>query len=76
MSLEALAAKGEAKLTRKQQQMVNSWNSARNRMIDHYRAFGAGPTRTANYTSGIQQANYPGSNPTKWRENWLAKMRE
>jgi len=76
MSLEALAAKGEAKLARKQQQMVNSWNSARNRMIDHYRAFGAGPTRTANYTSGIQQANYPGSNPTKWRENWLAKMRE
>ena len=76
MSLEAMASKGEAKLTRKQQQMINSWNAARGRMTDHYRAAGFGSTRTTNYTSGIQQANYPGSNPTKWRENWLAKMRE
>jgi len=76
MSIESAASKGEAKLTRKQQQMVNSWNAARDRMIAHYRAFGFGPTRTANYQAGIQSASYPGSNPTKWRENWVPKMRE
>ena len=76
MSLETAANKGVGKLTRKQQQMINSWNAARSRMIDHYRAFGFGPTRVANYQAGIQSASYPGSNPTKWRENWIAKMKE
>jgi len=73
---ETAAEDGAKKLTLKLDQMANSWAKAKTRMIDHYRSFGFGPTRTANYESAINSATYRKPNVQKWRENWLAKMSE
>lgn len=72
MGIPAMAAKGAAKLSRKQSSMVASWNAAKGRAEANYRAVGFGPTRTSNYAAGLAAATFPGSNPAKWTTNWSA----
>ena len=74
--METAASKGADKLAKKLDQMANSWNSAKPRMIAHYESFGFGPTRTANYRNAINSATYRKPDIQKWRENWIAKMKE
>lgn len=74
-SLETMASKGYEKLTRKADVMKTAWNAAKTRMKSHYEALPFGPTRTSNYKSEIDAAEIR-FDPEKWRENWLAKMRE
>ena len=76
MGLDAMAAKGAAKLQRKAQQMATSYAAAKGRATTNYAAVGFGPTRTAAYQAGIQAATFRAPDPTKWSTNWLAKMRE
>lgn len=75
-TLEEMASKGEQKLRNKAGSMATSWNAAKSRMASNYSAAGFGPTRNSNYQSGISNATYRTPDPTKWRTNWLAKMRE
>jgi len=70
-----MANKGYQKLVRKAQQMANSWNAAKTRMIQHYSALPFGATRKANYQAAIQAATIR-FDPDKWRRNWVAKMSE
>lgn len=74
--LNAMAAKGAAKLLRKAATMTSSYNAAKTRMKAHFAAVGFGPTRTTAYTTGVDAATYKAPDTTKWSENWLAKMRE
>ncbi len=76
MSLEAMAQKGAAKLSRKAAQMASSYSASKTRAASNYSAVGFGPTRTAAYTAGINAAQYVAPDPNKWSTNWLAKMRE
>ena len=70
------ATKGSAKLSRKAGQMAASYNAAKGRMVQGYQAAGFGPTRTQNYSSGINAAQYKAPDPAKWSRNWSAKMAE
>ncbi|MEM2447858.1 MAG: hypothetical protein QXT14_02770 [Candidatus Bathyarchaeia archaeon] len=83
MPVEDLAAKGESKLRRKVPTMKKSYRAARDRAVSHFRAVGFGPTRTSNYEGAwaTMPDNYDrivGTDIyfTKWRENWISKMRE
>ncbi len=76
MAIPQDAAKGVAKLQRKASQMAASYNAAKSRMVAGYQAAGFGPTRTANYQSGIQAATYVAPDAQKWSRNWSAKMAE
>lgn len=76
MPIEDMAARGQAKLQRKAGSMATSWNAAKGRMTAGYSGAGFGPTRTANYTAGINAAQYRAPDPNKWATNWAAKMRE
>ena len=76
MGLEAMAAKGQAKLARKAAQMASSYAASKGRATANYSAVGFGPTRTAAYQAGIQAAQFRAPDPSKWATNWLAKMRE
>jgi hypothetical protein len=76
MSLEAMAAKGQAKLARKAGQMATSYSASKGRASQNFSAVGFGPARTAAYRAGIEAATYRAPDPVKWAANWLAKMRE
>lgn len=73
--IASMAAKGAAKLGRKASSMASSYNAAKSRMKSHFAGL-FGPTRTANYNAGVDAATYHAPDPTKWSENWQAKMRE
>ena len=75
-TLEEMAAKGSAKLGRKASSMASSYNASKSRAVSNFRNVGFGPTRTANYESGVNAATYRAPDPNKWQTNWLAKMRE
>lgn len=74
--MEEMASKGAEKLSRKASSMASSYDASKARAKDHYQKVGFGPTRTANYSAGIDAAQYHAPDPSKWRDNWLAKMRE
>lgn len=74
--LAPMAAKGEAKLRRKADQMASSYNAAKSRAITNFSAVGFGPARTSAYQAGINAATYRAPDPGKWSRNWQAKMRE
>lgn len=76
MAIADAAAKGQQKLQRKAGQMANGYNAAKGRMVAGFQAAGFGPTRTANYQSGVQAATYVPPDPNKWARNWSAKMAE
>ena len=75
-SIEEMAAKGSAKLSRKAAQMAAGYNAAKGRAVANFRAVGFGPTRSAAYESGVAAATYRAPDPAKWATNWAAKMRE
>ncbi len=75
-TIEEMASKGQAKLSRKASQMANSYNASKGRAAQNYSAVGFGPARTAAYQAGIQAAQYRAPDPNKWATNWAAKMRE
>ena len=75
-SLEEMASKGAEKLTRKADIMKRNYDAAKSRLKAHYGAVCFGPTRTANYNSAIDAAAYRTPDVTKWRENWIAAMRQ
>lgn len=74
--LAGMASKGEAKLRRKANSMAASYEAAKGRAVENFSAVGFGPTRTANYREGVNAATYRAPDPSKWRRNWEAKMRE
>jgi hypothetical protein len=76
MPIPDMAAKGQAKLQRKAQQMTASYNAAKGRMVAGYQGAGFGPTRTQAYQAGVQAAQYRTPDPAKWARNWSAKMAE
>lgn len=75
-TMEEMAAKGSAKLTRKASQMASSYNASKTRAKTAFGAVGFGPARTAAYGAGIDAATYVAPDPARWSANWLAKMRE
>jgi len=75
MGIPDMAAKGRAKLDRKAARMSTSWNAAKPRMKSGYAAVGFGPTRQANYSSGIDAATHK-VDAAKWERNWSLKMAE
>ncbi len=75
-TIDEMATKGAAKLTRKAESMARSYEGAKARAVTNFSAVGFGPTRTANYQSGIAAATYRAPDPAKWRRNWAAKMAE
>jgi len=75
-SLQEMASKGQGKLARKATSMASSYEASKSRAVTNFSAVGFGPTRTANYQSGVQAATYTAPDPAKWARNWLAKMQE
>lgn len=82
VDLSTLASKGEKKLKRKLETMKKSYANAKDRAIKHFEDVGFGPTRVSNYRSAWSDmptdynANMTEEKITKWRENWIAKMKE
>ncbi|GAI92756.1 unnamed protein product [marine sediment metagenome] len=75
-TIAEMAAKGTDKLRRKAATMASSYEAAKSRAITNYSAVGFGPTRVANYRSGVEAARYIAPDPDKWSRNWTAKMAE
>jgi len=75
-TISEMAAKGSDKLRRKASTMASSYEAAKGRAVTNYAAVGFGPTRTANYRSGVDAARYIPPDPDKWSRNWTAKMAE
>lgn len=75
MAIGEMAARGAAKMSRKAAQMSASWNAAKGRMTAGYQAVGFGPTRTSNYSAGINAATHR-VDVAKWQRNWSQKMAE
>jgi hypothetical protein len=82
MSLEDLGAKGARKYGAKISGMVSSYRAAASRAQTNYGKTPFGPTRKSNYNAAwaYMSDNYativkPGLE-SKWKENWIAKMRE
>jgi len=71
-----MAAKGADKLRRKAGTMATSYNAAKGRAKTEYAAAGFGPTRVANYGTGIDAATYRAPDPDRWSRRWSAKMAE
>ena len=76
LSLDQMAAKGQAKLAAKASSMAASWNAAKGRMSSGYAACPFGPTRKSNFQAGINAATYHAPDAGKWAANWRAKMSE
>lgn len=82
MALEDLASKGVRKYKAKVSQMESSYAASEGRAKSNYDEVGFGPTVTGNYKSAwdFMVDNYRTAvdvgKADKWRENWLAKMRE
>lgn len=74
-TLAEMVAAGKAKLDRKAAAMTASWNAAKPRMKTGYGNTPFGPTRKANYGTGIDAATHRTDND-KWAKNWQAKMAE
>ena len=74
-TIEEMVAAGKAKLTRKAERMVTSWNGAKARMKTGYGLTPFGPTRKANYNAGIDAASHR-VDVEKWGTNWAGKMKE
>lgn len=74
-TLEEMTSVGAEKLRRKAASITRSWEAAKGRMKTGYGATPFGPTRKANYNSGIDAATHR-TDPEKWARNWPAKMRE
>ncbi len=70
-----MVAAGRAKLTRKAAGMKTSWEAARPRMKTGYDLTPFGPTRKANYKSGVDAGVFR-VDVDKWARNFDAKMRE
>jgi len=75
-TIAEMASKGADKLRRKASTMASSYEAAKGRAVTNFAAVGFGPTRTANYRSGIDAARYIAPDPDKWSRNWTAKMAE
>lgn len=75
-TIAEMASKGADKLRRKAGTMASSYEAAKGRAVTNFAAVGFGPTRTANYRSGIDAARYIAPDPDKWSRNWTAKMQE
>ena len=75
-SIDEMANKGAAKLTRKASTMAASYDASKARAKSNFANVGFGPNRTAAYGAGIDAAVYRAPDPNKWKTNWLAKMRE
>lgn len=71
---EDKADKGVRKLTDKKEYMIKHWDAAKERMKKNYEKVGFGPDTTAAYKKAIDDAKYAGSDPEKWKTNWIAKV--
>jgi hypothetical protein len=74
-TLSEMAAAGKAKMSRKAAAMSSSWSAAKSRMKTGYGATPFGPTRKANYNSGVD-AGVHRVDVDKWERAWVAKMSE
>jgi len=74
-TLAEMVAAGKAKLVRKAPSMKTSWDAARPRMKTGYDRTPFGPTRKANYKTGVDAGVFR-VDPDKWAINWAAKMAE
>lgn len=70
-----MASTGAAKMRRKAAAMSSSWAAAKARMKTGYGGMPFGPTRKANYNSGIDAGTHR-VDVEKWERNWRAKMAE
>jgi len=75
-SLDEMVSQGKGKLARKAGSMKASYEAARGRMKTGYAATPFGPTRKANYNSGVDGGTYRAPDAEKWARNWKAKMAE
>lgn len=73
-TLDQMAAQGQAKLQRKAAAMAAAYNGAKNRMKEHFGLTPFSGTMKTNYNAGVDDAVYHAPDPTKWRDNWIAKV--
>jgi len=70
-----MVAAGKKKLARKEASMKISYDAAKTRMKAGYDLTPFGPTRKANYKTGVDAAVFR-VDTEKWARNWKAKMSE
>lgn len=74
-TLAQMVAAGKAKMARKEATMKTSWEAAKTRMKAGYDLTPFGPTRKANYKTGIDAGVFR-VDTDKWARNFKAKMAE
>lgn len=74
-TLAEMVSAGKAKMERKAPGMSASWAAAKGRMKTGYGLTPFGPTRKANYGTGVDAATHR-VDADKWARNWALKMAE
>ena len=72
-TIDAMASRGKAKMTRKAARMADEYEAAKADMKAHYGDMPFGPRRKAAYNEAIDAAKHR-VDPDKWERNWKAKM--
>jgi len=72
-SFDEMVAVGRDKMSRKATSMSRTYDAMKPTMKSGYDATPFGPTRKANYKSGIDAAKHT-VDPDKWARMWRAKM--
>jgi hypothetical protein len=70
LTLEEMAAKGYAKLSRKSAIMSSNWEAAKPHMKEAYGRLPFGPNTKAAYNAGIDAGKHR-VDIDKWRTNWI-----
>lgn len=74
-TLAEMVAAGKAKMARKEATMKSSYDAAKPRMKTGYGLTPFGPTRKANYNTGVDAGVFR-TDTEKWARNYAAKMAE
>lgn len=73
-TLEEMATRGAAKLSRKSATMKANYDAAKARMKENFGKNPFGPITKAAYNAGVDAAEYRAPDTEKWKANWRAAM--
>lgn len=72
-TLDSMASRGKAKMTRKAASMSAEYDAVKGDMKSHFGDTPFGPRRKAAYNAAIDAAKHR-VDPDKWERNWKSKM--